>query len=118
MAEAATAQMQTEVSENWWIPLVQGIREGGDFGHPVALDEEGISGKIFRKLAQTLVEQVDLFAVNDFNTSLLYHNKFFPFMHRHFMIRVFFQLYYKCLHMSSFNFRSQTLININLLFAF
>ncbi|MCD6332685.1 MAG: P-loop NTPase, partial [Bacteroidales bacterium] len=41
------------------IPLVQGIREGGDFGHPVALDEEGISGKIFRKLAQTLVEQVD-----------------------------------------------------------
>ena len=41
------------------IPIVQKIRESGDAGHPVALDEDTMLGKIFRDLAETVVEQVD-----------------------------------------------------------
>lgn len=41
------------------IPLVQGIREGGDAGAPVALDENSITGKAFEALAKNVVEQVD-----------------------------------------------------------
>ncbi len=38
------------------IPIVQGIREGGDNGQPVATDELSITGKAFTELAQNLVE--------------------------------------------------------------
>jgi ATP-binding protein involved in chromosome partitioning len=42
------------------IPLVQGIREGGDFGRPVADDESSISGRAFMDLARETVRQVDI----------------------------------------------------------
>lgn len=42
------------------IPLVQSIREGGDEGKPVALDENSITGQAFMALAQSVVEQVAL----------------------------------------------------------
>lgn len=42
------------------IPLVQGIREGGDFGRPVADDENSISGQAFMELARETVRQVDI----------------------------------------------------------
>ncbi len=41
------------------IPLVQGIREGGDVGAPVALDPESITGKAFHQLALNVVAQID-----------------------------------------------------------
>jgi len=41
------------------IPLVQKIRESGDAGIPVAMEEETMLGKIFRELASRVVEQVD-----------------------------------------------------------
>lgn len=41
------------------IPLVQSIREGGDSGAPVALNEDSITGKAFINLAEELVKQVD-----------------------------------------------------------
>jgi ATP-binding protein involved in chromosome partitioning len=47
------------------IPIVQGIREGGDNGQPVVADEHSITGKAFMDLAQNLVE-----AVNDRNESM------------------------------------------------
>ena len=40
------------------IPLVQSICDGGDAGHPVALDES-ITGMAFRNLAQAVVEAVE-----------------------------------------------------------
>jgi ATP-binding protein involved in chromosome partitioning len=40
------------------IPIVQGIREGGDTGHPVAVDEDPGSGS-FSLLADRLAESVD-----------------------------------------------------------
>lgn len=40
------------------IPLVQSIREGGDEGKPVALDEDSITGQAFMTLAGNVVEQV------------------------------------------------------------
>ncbi len=40
------------------IPIVQGIREGGDSGKPVALTDD-ISGNAFSLLADRLVEEVD-----------------------------------------------------------
>lgn len=40
------------------IPLVQGIREAADIGHPVALQEQGASAKAFMDLATNVVEQV------------------------------------------------------------
>jgi len=42
------------------IPLVQGIREGGDFGKPVASDENSPSGKAFTELARETVKQVEI----------------------------------------------------------
>ena len=42
------------------IPLVQGIREGGDHGRPVADDENSISGRAFMDLARETVRQVDI----------------------------------------------------------
>ena len=41
------------------IPLVQSIREHGDAGRPVAVDDDTISGIAFRALAEKVVERVD-----------------------------------------------------------
>ncbi len=41
------------------IPIVQSIREGGDNGRPVALEEDSITGRAFLSLAASLVRQVD-----------------------------------------------------------
>jgi len=41
------------------IPLVQSIREGGDNGQPVALDENSITGNAFSILADNFIESVD-----------------------------------------------------------
>lgn len=41
------------------IPLVQSIREGGDNGSPVALNEDSITGAAFSLLADNLVTAVD-----------------------------------------------------------
>lgn len=41
------------------IPLVQSIREGGDSGAPVALNEESITGLAFASLAHNFVEAVN-----------------------------------------------------------
>ena len=38
------------------IPIVQGIREGGDNGQPIVTNENSITGKAFMELAQKLVE--------------------------------------------------------------
>jgi ATP-binding protein involved in chromosome partitioning len=40
------------------IPIVQGIREGGDNGSPVALDGTTLIGKAFDQLAQRVAQQV------------------------------------------------------------
>ena len=42
------------------IPVVQSICEGGDAGMPVALDEDTITGRAFRALAERVVEEVAL----------------------------------------------------------
>ncbi|ADQ80537.1 ATPase-like, ParA/MinD [Paludibacter propionicigenes WB4] len=41
------------------IPLVQSIREGGDSGRPISVDENSILSLSFRALAQNVVERVD-----------------------------------------------------------
>ncbi len=41
------------------IPIVQGIREGGDSGRPIVADEQSITGKAFMELAKNLVEATD-----------------------------------------------------------
>ena len=41
------------------IPLVQSIREGGDAGRPIALDDNNISSVAFHDLALKVVECVD-----------------------------------------------------------
>ena len=41
------------------IPIVQSIREGGDKGTPVALDEDSVTGRAFLSLAASVVRQVD-----------------------------------------------------------
>ncbi|KAA6301858.1 MAG: Iron-sulfur cluster carrier protein [Candidatus Ordinivivax streblomastigis] len=41
------------------IPIVQSICEGGDSGAPAALNEESMTGIVFRQLAQRVVEQVE-----------------------------------------------------------
>ena len=41
------------------IPLVQSIREGGDGGEPVAINEDSITSLAFRNLAVKVVERVD-----------------------------------------------------------
>jgi ATP-binding protein involved in chromosome partitioning len=40
------------------IPLVQSIREGGDDGRPVVLDEQTVTGQAFMELAENVVRQV------------------------------------------------------------
>ncbi len=40
------------------IPLITRIREAGDFGVPSALNENTIEGKIFKELAQNVIECV------------------------------------------------------------
>lgn len=42
------------------IPLVQGIREGGDEGKPVALNEDSVTGQAFMQLAANMVQQVEM----------------------------------------------------------
>jgi ATP-binding protein involved in chromosome partitioning len=42
------------------IPLVQGIREGGDNGEPVAMNENSVSGRAFMELARETVRQVGI----------------------------------------------------------
>ena len=42
------------------IPIVQSIREGGDTGSPVALNEDSITGAAFKSVAESVVEQVNL----------------------------------------------------------
>ena len=41
------------------IPIVQSIREGGDSGRPVSIDEETITALAFRNLAKEVVERVE-----------------------------------------------------------
>jgi ATP-binding protein involved in chromosome partitioning len=41
------------------IPLVQSIREGGDDGRPVVLDENSVTGQAFMQLAENVVRQTD-----------------------------------------------------------
>ena len=40
------------------VPIVQGIREGGDNGRPIVLDDEPITEKAFRTIAENTVRQV------------------------------------------------------------
>ena len=40
------------------IPLITRIREAGDFGAPAALNENTIEGKIFKELAQNVIERI------------------------------------------------------------
>lgn len=40
------------------IPLVQGIRESGDDGQPVALDKDTMTGQAFGKFAENVVRQI------------------------------------------------------------
>jgi len=42
------------------IPIVQNIREGGDNGQPIALDENSINGKLFKELSKMVDEQVGI----------------------------------------------------------
>jgi ATP-binding protein involved in chromosome partitioning len=41
------------------VPIVQGIREGGDSGNPVAFDENSIIGKTFAEIAANVILEVD-----------------------------------------------------------
>ncbi len=41
------------------IPLVQGIRESGDKGNPIALDKSSPEGKAFNKLAENIAEKIE-----------------------------------------------------------
>ena len=40
------------------IPLVQSIREGGDEGRPIVMEEEGIVSEAFKQAAEALARQV------------------------------------------------------------
>ena len=46
------------------IPIVQGIREGGDSGNPVAWDENSITGKVFAEIAANVIRESDARNVN------------------------------------------------------
>lgn len=46
------------------IPLVQSIRECGDAGRPIAVDENSILSLSFRELAQKVVESIDFRNIN------------------------------------------------------
>lgn len=41
------------------IPIVQGIREGGDYGHPIAAKPDSIVGKAFAEIAVNLKKQIN-----------------------------------------------------------
>ncbi|MBV5348281.1 Mrp/NBP35 family ATP-binding protein [bacterium] len=41
------------------IPIVQGIREGGDSGNPVAWDENSVIGKAFAEIAANVIRESD-----------------------------------------------------------
>ena len=41
------------------IPLVQSIREGGDAGRPIAVEQESVSSQAFTDLAHRVVERID-----------------------------------------------------------
>jgi len=42
------------------IPLIQGIREGGDSGLPVAVDSQSLTGQAFMDLARETIRQVEI----------------------------------------------------------
>lgn len=42
------------------IPIVQGIREGGDSGNPIASNEDSLTGQAFMNLAESVVAQVQI----------------------------------------------------------
>lgn len=42
------------------VPIVQGIREGGDSGNPVADDENTIIGQVFKEIAANVIHEVDI----------------------------------------------------------
>jgi ATP-binding protein involved in chromosome partitioning len=42
------------------IPIVQGIREGGDSGNPVAVETDSITGKAFAEVAGAVQHRVHL----------------------------------------------------------
>lgn len=41
------------------VPIVQGIREGGDFGNPPAFDEQSPVGRVFSKIAANVIREVE-----------------------------------------------------------
>jgi len=41
------------------VPIVQGIREGGDSGNPIAVEGDSIVGKIFAEIANNVIHEVD-----------------------------------------------------------
>lgn len=41
------------------VPIVQGIREGGDSGNPIACDEQSIIGKVFAEIAANVIREVE-----------------------------------------------------------
>lgn len=41
------------------VPIVMGIREGGDSGTPAALDENSVVGKVFTEIAANVIRQVE-----------------------------------------------------------
>ncbi len=42
------------------IPIVQGIREGGDNGKPIALEDDSLMGKAFAELSSKVIEQLKI----------------------------------------------------------
>lgn len=42
------------------IPIVQSIREGGDLGVPVAVNEDSITGKAFAEIAENVIRETNL----------------------------------------------------------
>ena len=41
------------------VPIVMGIREGGDSGNPVAFDENSVIGKVFTEIAANVIREVE-----------------------------------------------------------
>jgi ATP-binding protein involved in chromosome partitioning len=41
------------------VPIVQGIREGGDSGNPAAWDEHSPVGKVFAEIAEKVIDEVE-----------------------------------------------------------
>ena len=42
------------------VPIVMGVRSGGDNGEPAATDEESVAGKVFKDMAKNVIKQVAL----------------------------------------------------------